>query len=104
MPDPMQLIYVGTVTDKNCTVLSNKHNIVAIPLGFTVSPLEAAKAALRDKSMGCLLKTGYGIYADKANYYIVNNNLVLFKSKNASNLKLAAVAVNGKSGKVVESR
>jgi hypothetical protein len=101
LPDPKELIYVGVVTDKECTKLSNKYSIITVPLSFKVQPLEAARTALSEKPSGCLLKTGYGIYADKSNYYIVNNNLVLFKLKSTENLRQVAIVVSGQTGEVI---
>ena len=60
------LIYVTHLTD-NCAgyAPSPRPRILAIPVGFIVDPLDAAK-----KLPGCWKKLNTAVYADRKNYYV----------------------------------
>jgi hypothetical protein len=94
--DPHSLIYVGYMK-RDCGAVKNDDRLVAVPLGFKLSPVEAAKAL----PSGCDSKFFYGVYADEKHYYFVNNNKLLFRSFDAELLKSYSYIVSPIDGKLI---
>ena len=100
MPDPKQMVYVGTLS-YNCENIRNTKSIITIPTTFKVKPLEAAKVLKEHSRYGCQIKMGFSVYADNDYYYIVNNNQIAFKSKNHAAIKKYSFIVDPNTGELV---
>lgn len=87
------LIYVGHLTD-GCGGYAPPQRIVAIPVGFTVTPLDAAKRIPR-----CWRKLNTGVYADRENYYFYNTFIGFLPP--LAEMKLASYAVSGTTGELL---
>ena len=95
-PNRKEMVYVGFI-ERDCSTVRNRYSIVTIPVGFKLTPVEAAKSIPR----GCAIKFSYSVYADIENYYFANNNLLFFKSKNAKNIRKYSYIVNANTGELI---
>jgi hypothetical protein len=99
-PDPKVMMRVGNM-ERNCSRVSNSNNLVAIPVDFKISPVEAA----RSLPQGCYSKFFYSIYADEERYYFVNNDrhILDLRTRDAEYIAKIAFVVDGKSGLLLKS-
>ena len=83
----------------DCSTVNPKNNepFATVPLGFKISPEEAA-LVLPD---GCMRKMGYWVYADLNNYYIVDSGMVAFESRDDKTIRKFAYVVDGKTGELI---
>ena len=94
--DPHALVYVGYM-ERDCGSVKNKDKIVTIPLGFKLTPVEAAKSL----PAGCSSKFFYAVYADEKYYYFVNNNKLIFRSFDTEEIKSYSYIVSSVNGKLI---
>ena len=97
IPDQKEMIYVGYM-QTDCSSVINKESIIVIPVGFKLTPTQAAKALPN----GCGSKFYYGVYADEKYYYFADNVTLSFKSRNALNIRKYSYKIDATTGLLVE--
>jgi hypothetical protein len=98
MPNPREIHYVGYL-ERNCSKIRNDEQIPSIPIGLTVTPLQAASVLPN----GCTTKFFVEVYADQENYYFYNNNLDIFSisRRTADVVKKRSYVIDGHSGELL---
>lgn len=88
-----QFVYVAHLRD-DCEAYSPPQRIIVLPIGFSVEPLQAAKALPR-----CWRKLTTGVYADGENYYFFNT--LGGHPSSYEVLRQHSYVVDGKTGQLV---
>jgi hypothetical protein len=89
---PIESLYDGTEFITKSHPIENL-NSAATPNGFEISPSEAYRLVTRDIEQ----KFSWSIYADKKNYFLVQNAPLLITT--SANARMYGVRVNGFTGK-----
>ena len=93
-PDPLVIVYVGSI-ERDCSKITNARQLVAIPIGLKLTPVEAARS-LRT----CQSKFGYSVYADNSYYYFLNNDRVFLRSVDHEIVLQESIVVDGNTGDI----
>lgn len=97
-PDPRHMVRVGYM-ERDCSRVRNNEQIPSIPVGLTVTPVEASEALPN----GCHTKFFVDVYADNENYYFFDNTPTLFTltPRSIERVKACSFIVDGSSGKLL---
>jgi hypothetical protein len=97
-PDPRRMVRVGYI-ERDCSHVRNNDQLPSIPVGLTVTPVEASGALPN----GCHTKFFISVYADTENYYFFDNTPTLFSftPRSVERVKACSFVVDGRTGKLV---
>lgn len=98
LPNPRELVLVGFM-ERDCSRVRNNEQIPAVPVGLTVTPVQAAHALPH----GCGTKFLLNVYADTSHYYFFDNtqDFLSFSGRTAEGVKASSYVVDGRSGVLV---
>jgi hypothetical protein len=99
-PNPRQLHFVGII-QRDCSAVKNHDAMPSIPIGLTVSPIQAASVL----PQGCSTKFSVDVYADTENYYFfdASRDFIRFSRRSVEEVRSNSYVVDGHTGALLRS-